>query len=102
MNIQVDGGWTDSVGDGWTSLVQPLIDRCQAERVKILQVKEKFGGLRFYIGGGSEELNKAIAEAESQSYKTCEDCGSTDGVTTSAGGRYWLRSLCPACHAKRA
>lgn len=101
MEVKVDGGWVDSVGDGWASLVQPLIDRANLEGAKILQVKEKFGGLRFYIGGGSPGLQQDIEDAELKSYHTCEDCGETEGVTTSAGGHFWLRTLCPACHQKR-
>jgi len=39
------------------------------------QVKEKFGGLRFYIDGGTDEHYNYIRFAESMSYKTCEVCG---------------------------
>jgi hypothetical protein len=81
-------------GRGWQGLYLPLIARCQAEGVPIHQVKEKFGGLRFYVGGGSPELEQAIEEAETLSYKTCEDCGTTEGVETKGE---WIRSLCSGC-----
>ena len=42
---------------------------------KVYQVKEKFGGLRFYINSGTDEINKRIRKAEDDSYETCETCG---------------------------
>ena len=59
-------------GEGWKSLYAPLIDRCGAEGVAVLQVKEKHGGLRFYVGPASDELHRAIEAAESKSLTLCE------------------------------
>jgi hypothetical protein len=42
----------------------------------VSQVKEKFGGLRFYIDGGTDEHYNYITFAESMSYRICEVCGS--------------------------
>jgi hypothetical protein len=59
------------------------------------QVKEKFGGLRFYVNAATEEHYNYITFAESMSYKTCEVCGSP-------GKRYtdgWHTVLCDT-HAK--
>lgn len=39
------------------------------------QVKEKFGGLRFYVNGATEKHWNYITFAESMSYRTCEVCG---------------------------
>jgi hypothetical protein len=55
-----------------------------------VQVKEKFGGLRFYINGGNDQHYHYITFAESMSYRTCEECGSP-------GKRYtdgWHQTLC--------
>jgi hypothetical protein len=55
-----------------------------------VQVKEKFGGLRFYVGGATEKIYDYITFAESMSYRTCEVCGSP-------GKRYtdgWHKTLC--------
>ncbi len=63
-------------GEGWRSLYEPLTERCRAEGVPILQIKEKFGQLRFYAGpGGSDALNEAILAAEAASAGICEICG---------------------------
>jgi len=76
---------------GWQSLVDPLIERCNAEGVQILQVKEKFGGLRFYTGGGeSPALTRAIEDAEAASKRICEVCGQPGYIR----GARWLRALC--------
>lgn len=62
------------------------------------QVKEKFGGLRFYINGGTNEQYDTISFAESLSYNICENCGSTKNVTTE--GKGWIKSLCKKCKDK--
>ena len=42
---------------------------------RVLQVKEKFGGLRYYVEGGDKAIESFIRFAERSSYKICEDCG---------------------------
>jgi hypothetical protein len=93
-------------GDGWLDIVDRL-DRAITELVpdyQITQVKEKFGGLRYYIGSVPadrfDEVHRLISEAEAESLQTCEKCGSREGVTTSSGG-YWIRTLCPEHRAER-
>ena len=89
-----------SIGCGWYPLVQKLIqDLIDAGwNRRILQVKEKFGGLRFYTDGASIECYNLIDKAEEESYKTCEECGSKEVVTTGPlEGGYWIRSLCHGC-----
>lgn len=78
------------IGPGWRSLVEPLIARCQAEGVTILQIKEKFGGLRFYVSDGSEALIRALDVAEAKSCTICEECGAP-GERRGGG---WIRTLC--------
>jgi hypothetical protein len=48
----------------------------EAEKVPVAaQVKEKFGGLRFYVDHATDEHYNYINFAESMSYRTCETCG---------------------------
>jgi hypothetical protein len=54
------------------------------------QVKEKFGGLRFYYRGGDEYIAGLVAMAQSMSYITCEVCGSPG----KRNGGDWIRTLC--------
>ena len=54
------------------------------------QVKEKFGGLRFYTNGYNEAVSAMISMAESMSYRTCEVCGNP-GRSNNYG---WISTLC--------
>lgn len=56
----------------------------------IQQIKEKFGGLRFYIYGGTDTTGYYIEFAELLSYRTCEVCGAPGERRT--GG--WIKTLC--------
>ena len=42
---------------------------------QVQQVKEKFGGLRFYISAAPQEVHNMIHKAEAESYTICEHCG---------------------------
>lgn len=55
------------------------------------QVKEKFGGLRFYHHGGDDFCDGVLSMAENLSYRICEECGAPGKV----GGKGWIRTLCP-------
>jgi hypothetical protein len=87
----------DSTGPGWREIVAPLILYCEKHQLEVLQVKEKFGYLRFYYGlpntdrlGGDETLDRMIEHAELRSGDTCEWCGAP-GVKRSTG---WVKVLC--------
>ena len=96
--------WGISTGDGWYALIDDLckkiqvyIDRHKEDQVEAIQVKEKFGGLRFYTNGGCEEISTMIYEAEAKSYLTCEDCGSKEDIGHTSG---WITTLCRTCAMK--
>ena len=57
-------------------------------------MKEKFGGLRFYMTCDTDEIFDLISEAEALSYKTCEECGKP-GEERGGG---WIHTLCDSCH----
>ena len=93
--VNIHGGYDleqalASVGPGWSELVRAFFQACQDAGVEIVQVKEKFGGLRMYTGETPEHLWGLIADIEKKSYKTCEDCGKHGKPRT--GG--WVRTLC--------
>lgn len=62
----------------------------KTRQVVVSQVKEKFGGLRFYVDGGDDVVYGMISMAESMSYRTCEVCGNP-GKANSEG---WITTLC--------
>lgn len=67
-------------------------------RPRAAQVKEKFGGMRYYLSGGAPEIYALVHEAEEASFHICEYCGAP-GTTDSKPGGYWLKTLCDACRA---
>lgn len=78
---------------GWAVLYEPLIELCKAEGVKVGQIKQKFGTLRFYTDGGSSlKVREEIASAERASAFLCEECG--EGGTLREKNGEILRTLC--------
>ncbi len=58
--------------------------------VHVEQIKEKFGGLRFYYQGGDDHISGMVRMAEIWAGRTCETCGEK-GDRRSGG---WIRTLC--------
>lgn len=87
-------------GKGWNKLIIPILDYIDLYnsghdyKIEILQIKEKFGGLRIYTSFSTPELDQLIDDAEEQSFKTCEYCGSTENVSQTTG---WIKTLCRKC-----
>ena len=65
------------VGPGWTPLIQRVYNAREAigTPVGIIQVKEKYGGLRIYTEYRDEELERTIIEVGKESFTVCEECG---------------------------
>lgn len=59
-------------------------------QVTIDQIKQKFGGLRFYYSGGDDRIDGMVSIAESWALTTCELCGNLGKIRT--GG--WVLTLC--------
>ncbi len=86
------------VGDGWAGLVRECYQLCVEYEVDVHQVKEKFGGLRFYTGGvhrdKGREFYDAIESRCERSYSICENCGEPGELDTN---RSWYKTTCPNC-----
>ena len=100
-----DDSWCEvGVGEGWHQLVKTLCGVIDNRRkfastkvdVKVRQIKEKFGGLRFYIDGGDDGIWGAIALAEELSLHMCEECGAPGKQVSPRG---WIKTKCEE-HAK--
>lgn len=87
-------------GYGWSSLIDPIIDRIEEMGGTVTQVKEKYGRLRIYWDPGEKEIDdsieRAVDEAEEKSATLCELCAAPARLMYA---RYWYKTLCPA-HAK--
>lgn len=85
-----------SAGRGWLPLVREALAVLPAG-AEILQIKEKFGGLRILTNACSPDLRKALQPIEHRSLTVCEICGSDghlwhDGDPGQPAG--WLRTRC--------
>jgi hypothetical protein len=66
---------------------------------KVEQVKEKFGGLRYYYRQSTRDpeicaaIRTIVAKAEAKAATTCEINGRDDGVLGQWRGRSWLHTL---------
>lgn len=94
-------------GDGWFKIIDKLSAKIEEynntladgdEHCIAIQVKEKFGSLRFYTMFTPEEIDKLIVEAEILSEKTCEECGEPSEIFEDYG---WFRSLCEKCRLRK-
>jgi len=93
------------IDEGWYKLaLQCHIELLNADPdYKILQIKEKFGALRFYVEPSEEyyqtpegektNLNAIIAKYEALSRVTCEATGESGVMMQSPGG--WYKTLNP-------
>lgn len=101
--------WGFECGDGWYDIIDILCHEMQNHidwkskdmspeekedlQVVATQVKEKFGTLRFYYGGGDDVIEGMVSMAESMTHRICEDCGCPGEERK---GR-WIRVLCAKC-----
>ena len=94
--------WGFEHGDGWYQIIDRLCGNIQnhidwqhkqgnlVSQVVAVQVKEKFGTLRFYYDGGDDYISGLVSMAESWSAVACEECGAP-GTQNSQG---WIKTLC--------
>jgi len=99
--------WGIDTEKGWYWLIDQLCSSIQSyidnnpqnniQQVECVQLKEKFGSMRFYYDGGDETIHGMVWLAEHMSYHTCEYCGCTKNVRQTSG---WIKSLCTRCYNK--
>ena len=72
-------------------------------QLEAVQVKEKYGSLRFYLNGYpiqpeiDAKVTAYINFAEAMSYKTCERCGKPGKQQ----GGHWVFTICDSCNIKK-
>lgn len=90
---------------GW----QPMVEELCSKLAKIVdeknlifridQIKEKFGGLRFYYsyeGERTNEISDLIREAEQRSFEICEVTGEEGELCIKNKGYGWMKTLSSA------
>jgi hypothetical protein len=86
---------------GWRDLIERACVRIEnaldnGDAVKIVQIKEKYGTLRFYLSGclpseTEAKVREVVSLAEARSACTCETCGAV-GRLYNRGG--WFATAC--------
>ena len=109
MFAQPYGGF--AIGEGWWPIIESLCANIQShtdwwnknretrpvvEQVVVAQIKEKFGGLRFYYDGGDDQISGMVRMAEAWASHACEECGAPGTL----GGKGWIKTLCPTHRAE--
>jgi len=94
-----------AVGPGWYPIIEALCANIQSHtdwqnknhekhpvvtQVTVEQIKEKFGGLRFYYQGGDDNIHGMVRMAEAWADASCEECGAP-GERRNGG---WIKTLC--------
>jgi hypothetical protein len=87
---------------GWDNILEALDKKLAIldPDYKILQIKEKFGELRFYYESNAPEkavreaMDRYISEAIKESKVTCEFCGKPGTLTDMNG---WYKTICEEC-----
>ncbi len=82
------------IGNGWFTLIIPVLEACERNEVEIHQIKEKFGGLRVYTDRVNADVDAAIGAATANASKTCESCGGVSSIYLDGG---WYSTLCQVC-----
>ena len=96
--------------DGWFTILETLLEQLsnveeyEKVKLKIVQIKQKFGGLRVYVRFNEntpveiiEHVRGLTQMAESMSYKICEYCGTTKNIGRSHG---FIVTCCDECFSK--
>lgn len=83
-----------SVGKGWHDLIDIAYDYIASNNINVLQVKEKFGQLRIYIGPSNRFTLGFISAIENVSGTICEICGASGSIRSIHG---WYKAVCDNC-----
>ena len=91
-------GWRIAFGEEMCERIQAVLEKGNfVNEYRITQIKEKFGGLRWYDNGGPieiyDELQDIIEEYEEKSFLICAVCGAP-ATKVSQG---WYYPFCDEC-----
>jgi hypothetical protein len=99
FDFSVPLGWFDLV----RSLSRAVAARAEAiaertgDEVRVVQVKEKLGGLRFYTHADDDAVRWLIRDAEERASNTCMCCGGTEDVRMRQTKSGWYFTACDGC-----
>ena len=106
--LECDIGWGDILKEILTELKEVIssLKDWSSPVFRVAQIKEKFGGLRFYIDFNQEvdenftlpndvvvQFYNIIEKGEDKSFSVCEYCGKEGELRRLS----WLKTLCDNC-----
>lgn len=90
--IELDRRYSNNIPPGWIPMLEEIfvaLIEAGWDR-KVLQIKEKFGGLRFYFTPNVAGLQKIVDDLD-RSYKICYYCGKPEAGSGPSG---WISYRC--------
>lgn len=99
--------WLDNMPIGWRiafgeqmckEIKEELVKNNELDSYEIIDIKEKFGGLRWYDNSGLPGMQFIIAKYEALSEKTCINCGKPANWISKG----WISPYCDDCATKQA
>jgi hypothetical protein len=85
----IPAGWHDVVYAALTKIEEVAV--ANNLKTKVAQIKEKDGGLAFYVDNSTSEVDTIVEKAVTSCYHTCEKCGKYGMIRSDIG---WYQTLC--------
>ena len=111
FGLECDDGWYDLIYDLCTEITKFYDEIKKPINLHVNQIKEKFGGLRFYFSLDNEKSDTSDAKNDNhelykkihqivqkycdKSYEVCEVCGKPGKLREDLP---WIRTLCEGCY----
>ena len=97
--------WLDYMPDGWRiafglemcEAIKKVIEGKKIKDYHILEIKEKYGALRWYDNKGDKDIDIIIAHYEKYSEETCIVCGEPAEYLSKG----WISPYCEKCKEER-
>ncbi len=87
-------GWRKAFGEQMCDeIMKELVAADLVDTFRIVQIKEKYGSLRFYFDGGNKAIGDIVSKYEEMSVRTCLKCGAPATRITTG----WISPWCDVC-----
>lgn len=98
--LECDDGWFSIIDNLCKTIESYIKDLTKEKQLKYhaVQIKQKFGGLRYYLNYEDDYVSDQIRLSEILSNNTCENCGSP-GIHRNIRG--WIVTLCDVHYQKK-
>lgn len=97
-HIWCPDGWFDMIYNLSTDInnIRKSLLTITNSDYQVVQIKEKFSGLRYYMNGSTPEMNELIFQVENRSYNICGSCGNHKGPRKPTE-TLWGKNICDTC-----